>query len=140
MIEVLARATLVTILQYINVSNQLIVHLKLTQSYVSLISLKTTTTIHHHKNAILKVTSIWNLNTAIVTSNSSTKKGWQNFFFFSKLGSELDMRRFCVSDRVLMALFIPFLSPLCLLQVKTRTAKPMGRVCSVLSFHYTGVY
>ena len=38
MIEVLTNAAVLIILQYINVSNQHIVHLKLTQWYVSYIS------------------------------------------------------------------------------------------------------
>ena len=38
MIEMLANATVASILQYINASNQYTVHLKLTQYYVSIIS------------------------------------------------------------------------------------------------------
>ena len=38
--EVLANTTVVIILQYINISNQLFVHLKLTQCYMSIISQK----------------------------------------------------------------------------------------------------
>lgn len=38
MIEVLAKAMVVIVLQYINVSNQHVVYLKLTKSYMSIIA------------------------------------------------------------------------------------------------------
>ena len=40
MVEVLAKAMVVSILQYISVSNKHLVHLKLTQCYMSIISHK----------------------------------------------------------------------------------------------------